>query len=194
MRCSLTGITFLLFFCIVLTSCASTDFDDDMLFGGDPRSRDTAYSNETENSANDKTRMGHVRVMSGQDIIHPYSFFTWSKTDNGDGTISETFADTMTIEQIVSGDTFFDVSKIPVIYLTQKIEVTAQDDVSIESVDLISCVAGDFITTGTTLDELSSLPVGEYYICMKILVNSTEKEPINQYRYNEVFKLVVKES
>ncbi len=158
--------------------------------GWTPQYEVTAIGIKMEKRANNNLAL-HIQISSGNKTIFPFGYMTWSKTDNGDGTISEIYADRLDIPDVINR--YADI--IPALVLVERVSYSVQVNGRVEDVFLYTPSGEGYTETETTFDALSSLADGTYYVAFHVLLsgNCDPDAPQNSYRYEDVFCLVVGE-
>ena len=162
--------------------------------GWNPQYEITALSVEKRINA-DESLVSHIQIKSGDNTIHPFGCMTWSKTDNGDGTFTESIVDKYDVVDLVSGKTTFSAEDIPRIVLNESVSYLVQVNGRVEKVYLLTPSGDTYTKSETTFDALSTLADGTYYVAFEVLLsgNCDPNAPQNSYRYEDVFCLVVGE-
>jgi len=162
--------------------------------GWNPQYEITALSVEKRINA-DESLVSHIQIKSGDNTIHPFGCMTWSKTDNGDGTFTESIVDKYDVVDLVSGKTTFSAEDIPRIVLNESVSYLVQVNGRVEKVYLLTPSGDTYTKSETTFDALSTLADGTYYVAFEVLLsgNCDPNAPQNSYRYEDVFCLIVGE-
>ena len=151
------------------------------------------YELEAINVYKNSNLVWHINISSGDDTIYPFGCLLWSKTDNGNGTYSETHVDKYDVIDLVNGKTPFSVTEIPKIKLNDSLHYLVQANGMIEKVYLLSSNGREYSKTESSFEELSKLKGGIYYVVLEVLLsgNCDPDSPQNSYRYEDVFRLIV---
>lgn len=158
------------------------------------KAQNTISSGNNSSQENDYL-VSHIQIKSGDNTIHPFGSLLWSKTDNGDGTFTESIVDKFDVVDLVSGKTTFSAEEIPRIVLNESVSYLVQMNGRVEKVYLLTPNGDTYTKSETTFDALSTLADGTYYVALEVLLsgNCDPDAPQNSYRYEDVFCLIVGE-
>lgn len=140
--------------------------------------------------------VNHIWIQSGSDTIRPVGCMTWSSEEYADGTSTETTVDKYDVVDFVNGKTPFSPENIPQLTLCGSVSCTLQINGSVENVYLLSQTGDGYTKSGTTLDDLSTLAPGRYYVVLEVLLgaNCVYEPTLISSRYEDVFCLIVDEA
>ncbi len=158
--------------------------------GWTPEYEITATGVERVNS-NDDPPVSHIHIESGTNTVQPFGSLIWSRTDNGDGTFDDMFADRLDIFDVINVDRYADV--IPELVFEEMVSYSVQANGRVENVFLYTPSGDGYTKSETSFDALSSLADRTYYVVLEVLLsgNCDPDAPQNSYRYEDIFCLVV---
>ena len=148
-----------------------------------------------QKKADRKNTYSHITIFSGGKEIYPFSCETWMRIDNMDGTHTETFFGKYDVIDLVCGKTTFSTEDIPSLVLNLDVTYCIQFNGDVKKVYLLTPDGDRYTKTETTLEVLSVLPEGTYYVVLDVLLsgNCNPEAPQNSYRYEDVFRLIAGE-
>lgn len=163
--------------------------------GWSPRYELTAVDVRRWHYPGEKTA-SHIIIQSGGDTISPVGCMTWSSVEYADGTCTEATVDKYDVVDFVNGKTPFSPENIPQLTLCGSLSCTLPVNGSVENVYLLSQTGDGYTKSGTTLDDLSALAPGRYYVVLEVLLggNCDPESQQNFSRYEDVFCLIVEEA
>ena len=129
----------------------------------------------------------HIKISSGSKTIYPFGCIFWSRTENEDGTFTETEIDKYDVVDLVSGKSSLSVTNIPFLHLEGSVSYTVQANGNVKKVYVITDAEGEYTKKKTTFDALSNLADGIYYVVLEVLINDVEGSAC----YEDVFCLIV---
>ena len=127
--------------------------------------------------------------------ITAYRSLLWSQQENADGSFTETTVERYDVAEVLNGNTPVSIEKeIPTLLLDGPVTARLPVNCEIESVTLLTADVDGFVKSGTTLDELSDLAPGTYYVAAYVSYSGNCAPDALQLsaRYEDLFRLEVR--
>lgn len=154
------------------------------------RSQNTINSGDNTLKGNDYL-VSHIQIESGNTTIHPFGYLLRSQIDYEYGNVSETHAHRLDLPDFINRN----ADTIPILVLKEKVSYSVQANGCVDNVFLYTPSGDEYTESETTVDALSNLAEGTYFVAFEVLLGEScgPDAPRISYCYEDVFCLVVGE-